>query len=335
VESDADERTHARQWLRDRLTQGNRPREEWRQLWAAGWAELLRTPVEQLIDARTTADLADRLADSRFLIEVPAPLLGRILRAALASLREVEDPLHRWTTEEARRRLRRAVARPGLIHPDWVHATLRGEAVEAVLSDTLYRVLKEFSTLIPRMMMKLPSVGRFSLIGGAGALAERLIREVEKLVEPEIRAFLADRTGRVLEGAAELTIARIDDPEQLEFRATFFDFVLSRSPGFLLASVDEPLIADLEFAVGETLGHLSEDPRARRAVRDWIEQGIRSCEGRTLGELLELDAQSAEPPTDALADATWPAFLSLIESPHARRWMDTLVDEMFDFLSER
>ena len=55
--------------------------------------------------------------------------------------------------------------------PDARRATLRGEAVDAVLNDLLYQVLKDFSTLIPRLMTKMPTIGRFSLIGGAGALA--------------------------------------------------------------------------------------------------------------------------------------------------------------------
>ena len=330
-----DDRTRAKHWLRTRLTQGDRPREEWRALWAASWEHLLGTPVVELVDEHAIAELTDRLADSRFLIEGPAPLLHRILRAGIESLREEEEPLQRSMPDEARRRLRRAVARPGLVHPDWVRATLRGEAVEAVLNDMLYRVLKDFSTLIPRMMTRMPSFGRFSLIGGAGALAERLIREVERLVEPEIRAFLSDSTGRVLESAAEFTIARIDEPAQLEFRAAFVDFALSRSPDFLLANVDEVLIADLEFVVGETLRHLSQDPEARQAVHVWIERGMRFAEGKTVAELLEIDAQNAALPTDALADASWPAFRSLIESDYVQGWMDGLVDELLDVVGDR
>ena len=334
-ENTAEERTRAKQWLRARLTEGDRPREEWRELWRAGWEHLIRTPVEELVDPCAAVDLAERFTDSQFLIEIPAPLLRRVLRAAIDSLREDDEPLHRLIPDEVRRRLREAVARPGLVHPDWVHATFRGEAVEAVLNDMLYRVLKDFSTLIPRMMTKMQSLGRFSLIGGAGALAERLIREVERLVEPEIRAFLADSTGPVLESAAEFTIARIDDPAQLEFRATFVDFVLSRSPRFLLANVDEPLTEDLEFAVGATLRHLSAAPETREAVRDWIERGMQYCEGKTVGEVLELDEGSPAPPIDALADASWPTFRSLIESPYAQQWMDSLVDELLDFVGER
>lgn len=268
-------------------------------------------------------------------MEVPAPLLRRVLRAAIESLREDDEPLHRLMPDEARQRLREVAARPGQVHPDWVHATLRGEAIEEVLNDLLYRVLMDFSTLIPRMMNRMPSLGRFSLIGGAGAMAERLIREVEKLVEPEVRAFLADGTGRVLTTAAEFTIERIDDPAQLEFRATFVEFVLSRSPRFLLASVDEPLTEDLERVADSTLRHLSASPEARAAVREWIEHGMRFCEGKTVGEVLELDEGSTRPPTDALADASWPAFRSLVESPYAQRWLDGLLDELLDFIGDR
>ena len=70
-------------------------------------------------------------------------------------------------------------------------------------------------------------------------------------------------------------------------------------------------------------------------VRDWIERGLQYCEGKTVGEVLELDDRSPAPPIDALADASWPAFRSLIESPYAQRWMDGLVDELLDFVGDR
>ena len=148
-------------------------------------------------------------------------------------------------------------------------------------------------------------------------------------------AFLADGTGRVLENAAEFTITRLDEPEQREFRATFLDFVLSRSPSFLLASVDEPLVEDLEFAVRETLRDLSASREAREALLDWIEHGIASSEGQTVGALLEIDEGSPVPPTDALADASWPLFLSLVENDFVSRWLDGLVDELVDFVGDR
>jgi len=36
------------------------------------------------------------------------------------------------------------------------------------------------------------------------------------------------------------------------------------------------------------------------------------------------------PPLDALAEATWPAFTTLLEGPQAQLWMDTLLDESID-----
>lgn len=334
METSVDDRTRAKRWLRARLTEGERPRAEWRALWAAAWEELLRTPVDQLLDAHATGELVERLIESSFVVEASGPLLAKVQRAAIESLRQDGTPLERRMPAEARERLRRAVAQPGLIHPDWVRAVLRGEAVESILNETLYRVLMDFSTLIPRIMTRMPSLGRFSLIGGAGALAERLIREVEKLIEPEIRSFLADGTGRVLETAVDFTIERIDDPIQLEFRATFVDFVLSRSPEFLLASMDEASIGELDQVSDETLRHLSNDPELRSLLRGWIEQGIESCAGKSVAEVLELDASGPAPPTDALADATWPAFRSLLEGPYARDWLDSLVDELFDVIAD-
>ena len=56
----SDKRDALKLWLRDRMTEGERPKEEWRELWEATWDHLLLTPVKDLIDADTAKALADR-----------------------------------------------------------------------------------------------------------------------------------------------------------------------------------------------------------------------------------------------------------------------------------
>ena len=325
-----EKRAALKRWFRDRLTEGERPKEEWRQLWEATWDHLLDTPVLDLVDANTAKALADRLVDPELVTELSRPIVANVAQVVIAELRADDKPVDRFLPPDAQDKLQEALARPGLVHPDWVRAMFRGEAAEAVLNDALYRALQDFSTLLPRLLVKISPVGRFGVLGSAGAFAEKLIEELEKLIEPEIKSFLADSTGRVLERAAEFTIAKIDDPASIEFRATFVNFVLSKSPAFFLDAADDALIADMGAVVELTARHLAEAPETREGVRKWIDRAIDYCEGKSVGEALELDGKRARPPIDALADATWPAFTTLLTSPQAQRWTGGLLDELLD-----
>jgi hypothetical protein len=168
------------------------------------------------------------------------------------------------------------------------------------------------------------------VLGSAGAFAEKLIEELEKLIEPEIKSFLANSTERVLERAVEFTIAKIDDPASIEFRATFVDFMLSKSPAFFLEAASDELIGDMGAVVELSARHLAEAPEMHAGIHGWIDRVMDYSADKTLGEVLQLEESAARPPIDALADATWPAFIAVLASPQAQAWMDTLLDELIE-----
>jgi hypothetical protein len=326
----SDKRAALKLWFRDRLTEGERPRDEWRQLWEATWDHLLATPLRDLVDANTAKAVADRLVDPELITDLVRPIVANVAPVVIAELRGDDQPVGRFLPPGARERLHEALARPGLVHPDWVRAMFRGEAAEAVLNDALYRALKDFSTLLPRLMVKVSPVGRLGVLGSAGAFAEKLIEELEKLIEPEIKSFLANSTERVLERAAEFTIAKIDDPASIEFRATFVDFMLSKSPAFFLEAASDELIGDMGAIVELSARHLAEAPDMHAGIHRWIDRVMDYSSDKTLGEVLQLEESAARPPIDALADATWPAFIAVLASPQAQAWMDTLLDELIE-----
>jgi hypothetical protein len=326
----SDKRDALKRWLQERLTRDERGREEWRQLAEAVWDHLLLTPVHDLVDANTAKALADRLAAPEFVSELTRPVMANVMGALIEEMREDAEPVGRFVPEEAKAKLHEVLSRPGLVHPDWVHAMLRGEAVEEVLNDILYRALLDFSTLLPRILVKVSSTRRFSVLGSAGMFAERMIGEVQKLIEPEIRAFLADSTGRVLESAAEFTIANIDNPAQIEFRSSFIDFVLSKSPAFLLMNSDDELLDDMGAVIELTAQHLAEAPETRDAIHRSVDRLMEHCSDKNLGEALQWNDTSPRPPIDALADATWPAYVAAVTSPGAQRFMDGIVDGLID-----
>jgi len=325
-----EKRAALKRWLRDRLTEGERPREEWRQLWEATWEHLLATPVHDLIDAGAVKALADRLADPELITELSRPIAATLAPAIIAEIREDDEPVDRFLPPEAQEKLQQTLARPGLVHPDWVRAMFRGDAAEAVLNDALYRALHEFSTLLPRLLVKISPMGRFGVLGSAGALAEKLIEELEKLIEPEIKSFLAESTERVLERAADFTIAKIDDPASIEFRATFVRFILSKSPSFYMEVADDELVEDIGEIVELTARHVLGMPDFRADVHARIDQVIKYSAGKSVGEALQLGGNTPRPPIDALAEATWPAFITVLASPQAQTWVDGLLDELID-----
>ena len=309
---------------------GERPKEEWRELWEATWDHLLVTPLQDLIDPNTAKAVADRLFDPELITGLARPIVAGVAPVVVAELRADDQSVDRFLPAEAQEKLHEALARPGLVHPDWVRAMFRGEAAEAVLNDALYRALKDFSTLLPRLMVKVSPIGRLGVLGSAGAFAEKLIEELEKLIEPEIKSFLANSTERVLERAAEFTIAKIDDPASIEFRATFVDFMLSKSPAFFLEAASDELIGDMGAVVELSARYLAEAPEMHAGIHGWIDRVMDYSADKTLGEVLQLEESPARPPIDALADATWPAFIAVLASPQAQAWMDTLLDELID-----
>jgi hypothetical protein len=283
-----------------------------------------------LVHEDSVKALAERLIDAELLTELSRPTAVNIAKAVIDELRQDRAPIDRFLPEEAHAKLQAALARPGLVHPDWVRAMFRGEAAEAVLNDALYRALKDFSTILPRLMVKISPVGRFGMLGSAGMFAERLIDELEKRIEPEIRAFLAESSNRILRHAADFTISKIDDPASIEFRASFLRFVLSQSPAFLLGAADDELIADVGAVVELSARHVAEMPELVAEVHRWIDRGFGHAAGKTLAEALEIESRELQPPIDAIADATWPAFAAVLGSPQAQVWMDRLLDELLD-----
>ncbi len=328
--ADSDKRVALKQWLRRRLTEGEQPKKEWRQLLDATWDYLLLTPVHDLIDAKSAKAAADALMNPDLVTKLSRPIVATVAPVVIQELREDERPLERFLPQDAQAKLQEAIARPGLVHPDWVRAMFRGEAAEAVLNDALYRALKDFSTLLPRLMVKVSPMGRLGVLGSAGAFAEKLIEDLERRIEPEIKSFLADRSEQILERAAEFTIAKLDDPASIEFRANFIKFVLSTSPAFLVGAADDELLENIGAVVELSAGHVADMPELRADVHAWIDRAWEYSAGMNLGEALNLEGIEVRPPLDALAEATWPAFAAVLASPQVQLWTDTLLDELLD-----
>ena len=69
---------------------------------------------------------------------------------------------------------------PGIIQREWIEEFFRQEAVSEVLVDSIYSALREFSTIIPRLVLRSLPSGRFKALGLAGNLTEKIAGQLEK-----------------------------------------------------------------------------------------------------------------------------------------------------------
>jgi predicted ATP-grasp superfamily ATP-dependent carboligase len=71
-------------------------------------------------------------------------------------------------------------------------------------------------------------------------------------------------------------------------------------------------------------------PEVRADIHGWIDRAMQYSAARTVAEVLDLDKTEARPPIGAWAEATWPAFVTVLASPESQTWIDSLVDELID-----
>ena len=81
----------------------------------------------------------------------------------------------------------------------------------------------------------------------------------------------------------------------------------------------------------ESIGrHVAEMPEVRTELHAVTDRVLERLGDETLGRALQIEGVDTRPPLDAIADATWPAFMAVFRSPHAQAWIDSLVDELID-----
>ena len=318
-------------WLVDRLT-GPRGRADWTELVRAGTDALLDAPFDEVVPEDAVKEVVRAWFTPERLTEVVRPGARLILPLVLAETREDRSPLERWIPPPTRERIARLAARGGWIAPEWITAVFAEKAMEELVADTLYGALRDFSTLVPRIVQSvMPSpLGKLAKLGGkaTGGVGGRVFDEVERRLEGEIKRFLEKGTRRALDGATRFSIEHIDDPPASEARAELARFAMAQPPAFHTKALTDEVARELD-AIAIEIADAVARSEETGAIIDRTAARVRErFSGKTVREALAESGIEEAPPYGAWADVTWPVVARLLGAPGIDAWLTSLCEEL-------
>ncbi len=318
-------------WLVTRLT-SDRAQAEWAELLEAGFEALLDAPFDEVVPDEAARRAARELVCSDRLADLVRPGAKLVLPLILASAREDDAAIGRWVPNDAKRRIEALAARPGWIAPEWIHALYEQKAMEELVADTLYRSLRDFSTLVPRIVQSvMPSpLGKLAKLGGkaTGGVTGRVLEEVERRLEGEIKRFLEKGTRRALDGAARFTVEHIDDPSAAQARVHLAQLVMSKSGQFHVGPLDDEAVEQID-AIAEAIArHVAASEETAAILDATADRIVARFAGQTVRQAFESCGITQRPPYEAWAASTWPAVGRIVSAPGIDRWLSTLCEEL-------
>lgn len=321
-------------FLKERLT-SDRAAEDWRRLIEGSWDHVLDQPLSSFLGEELDAFVEAHLTEERA-VDVVRPAIRLVLSAMVVEARRDDAPVGRWVPEEARAKLMALVSKEGAVDRRWVEHLFAQRAMEEVVTDTLYKALRDFSTIIPRIVQSLtPSaIGKLAKLGGraTGNVGGRIVEEIERRLEPEIRKFLDKGGRRALDGAARFTIEHLDDPISIEARKNTILFALAQTPAFHVEQLDDDalqVIDEVAEAIARRVASLEDSRRIARSVveRFRLEHGR-----KPLASWLETIGVEQRPAFDEWAALTWPYVKQMLTSPETEAFIDALAAEAVETL---
>ncbi len=312
-------------FLKARLS-SDRTRDDWRRVLEGAWEHLLSVPLETFLGSEVDAVVEAHLTRER-IVDAVRPGIRLWLESTLVEARKDDRPIGRWVPAEAKAKMLELASRKGFVDPRWVEHIFQQKAMEDVITDTLYQSLRDFSTIIPRLVASLtPSIlGRIASIGTS--VGSKIVDEIERRLEPEIRKFL-DKGGRkALDGAARFTIDHLDDPVSIEARKNTVLFALAQSPAFHVAHLDDEMVTAIDEIAEAIALSVADDPETRAIAKSVLDR-LRQTHGPApVRAWLEVIGLRAAPPFEAWAAVSWPYLKTILASPACEAFLDQLAEE--------
>ena len=315
------------EWLKNRLRNAE---DDWRGLLTGMYEHLLTAPFERVADRAALRALVEETMEVERIRVLVKAVFEAGVRPAIVEGRADGEPIGRWMPEDAQRRLEALVADNKLINEAWIEQLFAQEAAEELAAETLYQSLKDFSTLVPRVLQKVLPSGLGRLAGFAANAGGKVFDEVERVLDGEIKRFLEKGTRRALDRAARFTSQNMDSPTAVKGRRNLVRFVLSQSGQFHVEPLTDERLDAIESIVLATAAHAVARDEARTVVDRVVEKIWSAHSGRTVGEVLSsVGGLVDDPPLDAWARATWPILREALDAPAVDAWLDQMAAEFF------
>ncbi|MCK6547411.1 hypothetical protein L6R52_16295 [Myxococcota bacterium] len=320
-------------WLLDRLT-NDRARDEWRRLVEASWAHLESEPLGKILPAAEVEAFARHYLTVERVTDVVRPIVRGAVFPVIREARADHAKVGRWVPEDARRAILAIAERKKLVHPAWIESVFREEAAEAIFADTLFKALRDFSQLIPRLIQDLSPLGKIAKLGGFGGdksgLGSRVVEELGKRLEPEIRRFLEAGTRKALDGAARFAVDHLDDPLSVKFRKNMVGFVLDQTGAFHTHAMSDEVLAEIDQIADRIARHVAGTDEAKQRLADAVARIAAAHGQRPIKDVLAELGVTQPAPHDEWAALTWPVVQGILRTPAVEAWLGDLAVELVD-----
>ncbi len=320
-------------WLVERLT-GELAQQEWHRVFKAAGQELLGQPLNALVSEEEMLALLEAHLDEERLVALVRPAIRFGLHHALKQAQDDDQPLERYLSDAAKDSFMQLATRPGVIQEAWITELFSQDAMEELGADTLYKALKDFSTIIPRLIesMTPSALGKLARLGGraTGGVTTKLLDEVERRLEPEIKKWLERGTRRALDSAASFATEHRDSPAAVEARRSLLRFFWSQSAAFHARSFTPEVVGDLELAVERTARHVGALPETKERFAKVIADTYKSDGNKKLEDWLETMGVDRAPPWEAWSKVAWSVLETAMAGPAIREWHKGIASEIHD-----
>jgi hypothetical protein len=285
----------------------------------AGWDRALTLPLETLVPRAALRSAMDAHLKPAWVEAVVVPSAKAYLETLNQRMQSSQTPLGAWMSPVARKDLEALVAAEGALDPAWVKAVFEQQLVEDILTDTMLWVLREFAQLVPRLLESLPGLG--ARFGPLASVSRKLIEELEKRIEPEIKKFLEKRARSALEGATRFACMHIDDDVAKRGRRNLMRFALDQPVSFHWQSVSAPRFETFTRVALELIRNWAASPVTHGVVDQVIDEIYQTFGAKPVQQSLDALGIRARPDFSTLAQVIRPVVLGFADTQAVADWL--------------